>query len=151
MEEWTLNSMMALTLAFCAGVLMSIQPLINARLGKRVGILESALISFLVGMVALVLIVLFLGKGDLLAARGAPWYLFTGGLIGIFVVTTMIVVIPRVGSGVGMITVLAGQMMMATMIDAYGLLGVQPVDIVPQRIVGLVLLFVSMRLIIGKL
>ncbi len=146
-----MNSITALSLAFFAGVLMSIQPLINARLGRRVGILESALVSFMVGLAALVLIVVFIGNGDLAAARGAPWYLFTGGLIGIFVVTTMIVVIPQVGSGVGMITVLAGQMLMATIIDAYGLLGVNPVDIGLQRIVGLALLFVSMRLIIGRI
>ena len=100
---------------------------------------------------ALVIIVLLLGQGNIFAARGLPWYFFTGGLIGVFVVTTMIVVIPRVGSGIGMITVLTGQMLMATLIDYFGLLGVPAVTIGPSRIIGLLLLFVSMRLIVGKI
>ena len=33
-----MNNLMALILAFSAGVLMSIQPLINARLGRRTGL-----------------------------------------------------------------------------------------------------------------
>jgi bacterial/archaeal transporter family-2 protein len=146
-----MNNLMALVLAFSAGVLMSVQPLINARLGRRTGLFESAFISFLVGTVALVIIIIFFGQGDLGAARGLPWYLFTGGLIGVFVVTTMIVVIPRVGSGIGMIAVLTGQMLMATLIDYFGLLGVPSVSIGPARIIGLLLLFVSMRLIVGKI
>ena len=146
-----MNNLMALILAFSAGVLMSIQPLINARLGRRTGLFESAFISFLVGTIALVIIINFFGQGDLSAARGLPWYLFTGGLIGVFVVTTMIVVIPRVGSGIGMITVLTGQMLMATLIDYFGLLGVPAVSIGPTRIIGLLLLVVSMRLIVGKI
>ena len=146
-----MNNLSALLLAFTAGVLMSIQPLINAKLGKRTGIFESALISFLVGTAALVLIILFFGQGSLEAARGAPWYYFTGGLIGVYVVTTMIVVIPQVGSGIGMIAVLTGQMVLATFIDYFGLLGVPAIAIGPNRIIGLILLFVSMRLIVGKI
>jgi bacterial/archaeal transporter family-2 protein len=146
-----MNNLMALIFAFGAGILMSIQPLINARLGRRTGLFESAFISFLVGTLALILIVVLFGQGDLKAAQGLPWYLFTGGLIGFFVVTTMIVVIPRVGSGIGMITVLTGQMLMATLIDYFGLLGVPAVSIGPNRILGLMLLIVSMRLIVGKI
>jgi len=145
-----LTKMAALVMAFTAGLLMSIQPAINAGLGRRIGVFESALISFLVGTSALVVIVIFLGKGNLAEVRNVPWYYLTGGLMGVFVVTTMILIIPKLGSGVGAITLLSAQMLMAMIIDHYGLLGVAQTPIGPNRIVGIVLLFISMRFIIGK-
>lgn len=146
-----MNKLLAVALAFAAGMLTSIQPAINAALGQHTGVFEAALISFLVGLFALTVIIGVRKKGSILAARGAPPLLFTGGLMGVVAVTTMIVVIPRVGSGIGMITILTGQMLMATLIDALGLLGVRKIPIRPDRVIGLILLFVSMGLIIGRI
>ncbi len=146
-----MNRMLALGMAFTAGILMSIQPAVNAALGQRTGVFEGALISFLVGGIGLCVLVAAAGKGDLKAIRGTPAYLLTGGLMGVVAVTTMIVVIPQVGSGVGMITILTGQMLMATLIDANGWLGVNKIPIRPNRIVGLILLFISMSLMVGSI
>jgi bacterial/archaeal transporter family-2 protein len=145
------NKWLAIALAFTAGILTSIQPAINAALGQHIGIFEAALVSFLVGLSVLALIIILRRKGSLFAARGLPPVYFTGGLMGVVAVSTMIVVVPRVGSGIGMITVLSGQMLMAAIIDALGLLGVEKIPIRPNRIVGLVLLFLSMGLIIGRI
>ena len=128
-----------------------IQPAINAALGQHTGVFEAALISFLVGLALLSVIIAVRRKGNILAARGLPLVYFTGGLMGVVAVSTMIVVIPQVGSGIGMITVLSGQMLMAALIDAFGLLGVERIPIGPNRIAGLILLFVSMGLIIGRI
>jgi bacterial/archaeal transporter family-2 protein len=145
------NKLLAVALAFTAGILTSIQPAINAALGQRTGVFEAALISFLVGLALLSVIITVRRKGNILAARGLPLMYFTGGLMGVVAVSTMIVVIPRVGSGIGMITILSGQMLMAALIDAFGLLGVERIPIRLNRIVGLILLFISMGLIIGRI
>lgn len=146
-----MNKLFAVALAFTAGILTSIQPAINAALGQHTGVFEAALISFLVGLALLSVIIAVRRKGNILAARGLPLVYFTGGLMGVVAVSTMIVVIPQVGSGIGMITVLSGQMLMAALIDAFGLLGVERIPIGPNRIAGLILLFVSMGLIIGRI
>ena len=146
-----MNKVMAIALAFTAGILTSIQPAINAALGKHIGVFEAALVSFLVGLAVLTVIIAIGRRGSILAARGMPLIYFTGGLMGVIAVSTMIVVVPRVGSGIGMITVLSGQMLMAALIDAFGLLGVEKIPIRTNRIVGLILLFVSMGLIIGRI
>ena len=146
-----MNRYLAIGLAFTAGILTSIQPAINASLGDRIGVFEAALMSFLVGLLVLVVIVTVRRKGNILAARGAPPILFTGGLMGVVAVSTMIIVIPQVGSGIGMITILTGQMLMATVIDYFGLLGVPQIPVRANRIAGLILLFISMGLIIGRI
>jgi len=146
-----LGRVLALSMAFAAGLMMSIQPAVNASLGRKVGVLEGALISFIVGTLALIFIVFVFGRGNVMDIKEVPWYLLTGGLMGVFVVTTMILIIPVVGSGIGAITILTGQMMMAMIIDHYGLLGVPKIPFDMNRLLGIVLLFVSMRLIIGRL
>ena len=146
-----MNKLFAVALAFTAGILTSIQPAINAALGQHTGVFEAALISFLVGLALLSVIIAVRRKGNILAARGLPLVYFTGGLMGVVAVSTMIVVIPQVGSGIGMITILSGQMLMAALIDAFGLLGVERIPIGLNRIAGLILLFVSMGLIIGRI
>ena len=64
-----------------AGLLMSFQGPINAALRTNVGVYESALVSFTVGTLALLLVVAFAGQGKIGATfRVPPWQLL-GGLI----------------------------------------------------------------------
>jgi len=141
----------ALGLALFSGILMSIQPVINSTLGKRIGVLEGALVNFLVGGTALLFIVLLWGKGDFTQARHAPWYLFTGGLMGVYAVTSAIVTIPKLGSAGVAVAILTGQMLMAMLIDYYGFLGLEKIPISLSRVAGVLLLFIGLRLISGKL
>ncbi len=146
-----MSKIAAIALTMFAGVLMSIQPVVNGNLGKKVGTFESALVSFVVGGVALALIIMVWGKGNLAAVRTVPWYLLTGGLMGVVAVTTMLTVIPILGSGVGAVALLTGQMLTALLIDYYGFLGLQRIPISPARVIGVLLLFLGLRLITGKI
>ncbi len=71
-------------LALTAGMAVSVQAGVNGGLGKRVGVLEGAFISFLIGTVVLFLVQLFLGKGELLAMFSVPKWQLTGGILGAF-------------------------------------------------------------------
>ncbi|MGI5839933.1 MAG: DMT family transporter [bacterium] len=141
----------ALGIALLSGILMSVQPVINSNLGKRVGVLEGALFNFLVGGAALLIIIAIWGKGDITQARHAPWYLFTGGLMGVYAVTAAIVTVPKLGSAGVAVAILTGQMLMSMVIDYYGFLGLEKIPISPSRVAGVLLLFVGLRLISGKL
>ena len=52
-------------LALLAGAGVAIQSQINGELGKRVGPLESSLISFTIGTITLFVLVLLFGKGGI--------------------------------------------------------------------------------------
>ena len=142
MNLWPVVLMMV-----AGGAMMSFQAPINAALRNHVGVFESALISFSVGTLVLILVVLFAGKGSVSNVRSVPWWQLLGGLIGAFFVTATLVAAPKIGIARMTVAVLAGNMVAALLIDRFGWMGIasQPIDL--PRIAGVFLLIVSVILI----
>ncbi|EPR29920.1 putative membrane spanning protein [Geobacillus sp. WSUCF1] len=84
-------------LALTAGMAVSVQAGVNGGLGKRIGVLEGAFVSFLIGTIVLFLVQLFFGKGELLAMFSTPKWQLTGGILGAFYVFVMVLIVPKVG------------------------------------------------------
>ena len=132
-------------LLLVAGALITIQAAINARLGQLLGNnMHAVLVSFMVGTVVAVLYCLIEGGKvvSLDSLRGAPWWIWTGGLLGVVFVWTTIFAVPRVGVSVMFPIVVAGQMTSAILVEHFGLLGAprQPASLTRIGGVGLVVL-----------
>jgi bacterial/archaeal transporter family-2 protein len=146
---------LALLLGVGAGILVGMQAPINSRLGRAVGGVQAASISFLVGTVAL-LLVLSLARGDAGGFGGfahlarAPWWAFVGGLLGAIYVTVAIFAVRTLGASGLTAAVIGGQLAISVAIDRFGLLGVarQPVGL--HRVAGLVLLAAGVALVVRK-
>lgn len=145
MSPWLVVLMMV-----AGGALMACQAPINAALKNHVGVFESSLISFLVGTLALILIVAFTGKGSLGAIRNASWWHLLGGLIGAAFVTATLLAAPRIGVTQMVMATLAGQMVAAMLIDRFGWLGIPSKPIELTRVAGVGLLVASVILINWK-
>lgn len=137
-------------LSFLAGTLVAVQPSINARLAQRVGVVESSCVSFAVGTLALLGLLLVLGRGGLASLAGAPWWELTGGLLGAAFVTFTIVAVPRIGTAATMAAVIAGQLAAGLLLDHLGLLGGQRLAVGPARVVGAVLLLAGAALVVRR-
>jgi transporter family-2 protein len=76
-----------------AGGLIAMQAPINSGLGRSIGSLPAASVSFAVGTVALVGITLVSGEGfgRIGEIGGLPWYYLIGGLLGAVYVTTALI------------------------------------------------------------
>jgi transporter family-2 protein len=142
-----MSSGLVVVMMVVSGALMAFQGPINAALRLHVGVVESSLISFLVGTVALIAIVAVAGKGSLLAARHAPPWQLLGGLIGVLFVTTSLLAVPKIGVPGMIVAALAGQMIAGLLIDRYGWAGVAARPIEPTRLAGVALLLASVVLI----
>ena len=142
MSPWMVVLMVA-----AGGAMMAFQAPINAALRVHVGIVESSLVSFSVGTLALILVVLLAGKGSLGAIRNVSWWHLLGGLIGAIFVTVTLVAAPRIGVTGTIIATLAGNMVAAVLIDRYGWVGIAPRPIDPMRVAGVLLMVVSVVLI----
>ena len=145
MSPWVVVLMMV-----AGGAMMSCQAPINAALRNHVGVFESSLISFTVGTLALILIVLIWGKGSVGAIRNVAWWHLLGGLIGAIFVTATLLAAPRIGVTQMVMATLAGQMVAAMLIDRYGWLGIAPKPIELTRVAGVALLVASVVLINWK-
>ncbi len=143
---------LALLLGVGAGALVGMQAPVNARLGRAVGGVQAASMSFLIGTAALLLVVAFAhgGFGNYAKAGGLPWWAFIGGLLGAIYVTVAILTVRTLGASSLTAVVITGQLAISVAIDRFGLLGIARQPIGLQRILGLVLLVVGVTLVVRK-
>jgi transporter family-2 protein len=135
-----MNNYILYLLMLCCGIIVAIQPSINARLARFVSVLESSCISFAVGTAALLVIVLLVGRGSFRGVVGASWWELTGGLLGAFFVTMTIFVVPRIGTAAAMAAIIAGQLAAGVLIDHLGLFGGRHIPLDSGRLFGVALL-----------
>ncbi len=142
----------AVLLAAGAGALVGMQAPVNSRLGRAVGGVQAASISFLVGTIALLLIAALAhgGLGAYTKAKGVPWWALIGGLLGAVYVTVAILTVRTLGASSLTAAVITGQVVISVTIDRFGLLGIARQPIGAQRIVGLVLLVAGVVLVVRR-
>ncbi|MCU1735696.1 MULTISPECIES: DMT family transporter [unclassified Pseudomonas] len=138
-----------LCLPFIAGAFLPLQAGINGQLAKQVSsVLAAALISFAVGTVALLALVLSQREmPGLTALKGLTWWHWSGGLLGAFFITTAAFAGPRIGAMLFMALVLAGQLAMAMALDHFGWAGFREAPASLGKIAGLVLILGGVWLI----
>lgn len=137
-------------LAMAAGVMMPVQAGINALLGSHVKTpFLAAFISFCTGAIALGLLCVLLRVPvpGLTVLGRLPLWMWTGGLLGAFFVTTTIVLAPKLGAVTLLASLVAAQMAASLILDHFGLIGypVQPVNL--WRILGVAFLVVGVVLV----
>ena len=133
------------------GAILPVQAILNTKLGKQAGgPLMSALLSFFVGFVCLLVLNLvtnYSAFGQLKPYSVTPWYVWLGGLIGAVFVSGIILVNQRQGMALTFALVVTGQIFISLVIDHFGLFGsvVQPASM--QKIIGAVLIVAGLLLI----
>lgn len=145
--------MLAVLLGVFSGTLMPVQTSVNTRLRTSVGTpLLASLICFVVGTLSLFLAAwLTTGRPlpDLSATSGYPWWIFTGGVLGVVVLTGNILLFPRVGSVQTVILPISGQIGMGLLIDSYGLFKAPQIDISVLRMLGGLAVLIGALLVVG--
>ena len=145
-----MNNMLLLVLMACGGLAVAIQPSINARLAQRVGSYESSLISFAVGTLAMLIVVLISGKGNLRGVTAVPWWELTGGLLGAYFVTLTIIAVPRLGTTAVMAIIITGQLITGALLDQTGAFGMRQIPLTSVRGIGILLLCLGASLVMRK-
>jgi bacterial/archaeal transporter family-2 protein len=143
------RTLLAALATVVVGSLIALQAPINSGLGKVTGTMPAAAISFIVGTMLLLGIVLVSGEaGNLAKAADVRWYYLIGGLLGAAYVTTVLLTVRTLGAGGVTAATVAGQLTMSVVIDRLGILGLDETPITLTRVIGVVLLFAGTVLVI---
>ena len=135
------------------GIGLTLQAAMNTRLKAETNSpVVSALISFIVGGLALAVLAAFgiFGGGKLPAIHSLPSWAWMGGLMGAFYVTFVVVAVPRIGTALVVGASVLGQLGMALVLDTMGWLGVPRLPLNPLRLLGAVFLLVGVTLMAQK-
>ena len=131
-----------LVAAILLGVLVAIQPLINAVLARALGSpYGAAAISIFVAAFGALVMLGVTGRGDMSRATLAsvPWWVYLAGFVGTVFVAGGVVIAPITGALVFFVCVVAGQLIGATLADHFGLFGLDLRPVSVPRLIGLAL------------
>ena len=145
-----LKALLPISLAVAAGVSIVVQQALNANLRTALNSAAwSGFVSYLVGVIAMALLVLALRDPLPTASVAAriPWWAWSGGLFGALFIGLAILLVPRLGAATFFALLVTGQMLASLTFDHVGMLGVaqRPVDL--PRLLGVALLIGGVVLI----
>jgi transporter family-2 protein len=145
-------SAVAVLVCVIAGLGGGIQAAIMGRFGERVGVVEAVAFSSLVTTLLSLSVLLLVRQS--LAGIGesvrAPAWLWLGGVMGVFIVFTITVAAPRIGTAATIGLLIAGQLAMGVAIDRFGLFGVDQIGVSWPRLLGIALLAAGAALSLHK-
>ncbi|MCL1964664.1 MAG: DMT family transporter [Firmicutes bacterium] len=132
--------MLGIVFSAIAGAAMSLQGVFNARLADKVGLYESN--AFVQGTAFLfALIAAFIaGNGNIGNLGAANKVYWLGGLLGIVITLTVMLGMQSLGPTVTVSVILIAQLLVAALIDAFGLFGTEQMPFAWTKYLGIALM-----------
>ena len=121
------------------GIILAIMISLNGGLGNISGNYASSVIIHFVGLIGIIFVLIFT-KSKIKNLKGIPFYMFTGGLIGIL--TVLFTNIGFMGLGVSLTVSLSllGQLVTSLVIDHFGYFNMTVVEFDKKKILGLIVI-----------
>ena len=142
----------AVAVAAVIGGVVATQAPLNSQLARTVGGLQASVVALAVSFVALLaLAALTDGLGGIRRIGDAPVYVaIGGGLVGALYVGSIVFTVRALGVGGLTALTIAGQLVLAIVIDHFGWLGVERSPITVAKVAGVVLLAVGTWLVVRE-
>ncbi len=132
-------------LAFISGALMSIQGVFNSEVTKDTSIWISAGFVQFTALIVCVIAWFVTGRESNVGAllRFSPKYMLLGGVMGAFITYTVIQSVSSLGPARSVMFILIAQLVIAFLIESFGLFGVEKVDFEWRKIIGMAVIIVG--------
>src|SRR5512143_4244745 len=115
--------LLILLIGLAGGVAVGLQSPMASMITQRLGIFESVFIVHVGGAIIALIPLLIYGGGKLSQWRSVPWYALGAGVFGLVVIGAISYMIPRIGVAASITTIVAGQLLVGTVLDHFGWLG----------------------------
>lgn len=138
--------LLIILIGLAGGVAVGLQGPLASMISQRLGMLESVLIVHIGGALVALLPLLFMGGGKLAQWKQLPWYTLIAGAFGLVVISAISYTLPRVGVSAAIITIVAGQLLVSSVLDHYGLLGAMERPLDMTRALGLAVVMLGVWL-----
>lgn len=138
---------LVILIGLIGGVAVGIQSPIAGSMGARVGGTSSSFIIHLSGAILSGVLLLMRGGENIKDWHTLPWYMLWGGLFGVILYQTISVTMPRLGVTMTVALIIIGQLLVGTVIDHFGWLGVVQRSVDATRLLGIAALILGGYLI----
>jgi transporter family-2 protein len=138
--------LLLILIGLIGGVAVGLQSPLASMISQRLGVFESIFIVHIGGAIAALIPLLVYGGGKLGQWRSVPWYALGAGIFGLVVIGAVSYMIPRIGVAGSIITIVAGQLLVGTILDHFGLLGAAEKPLDATRVIGLIVVLAGVWL-----
>jgi bacterial/archaeal transporter family-2 protein len=138
--------LLIILIGLAGGVAVGLQSPMASMITQRLGMFESVFIVHVGGALFALLPLLFYGGGRLAQWRSIPWYALVAGIFGLIVIGAISYMIPRIGVAGAITTIVAGQLLVSTILDQFGWLGTMARPMDPTRAIGLAVVLLGVWL-----
>ena len=138
--------LLIILIGLAGGIAVGLQSPLASMMSQRLGTLESIFIVHAGGALIALIPLLVYGGGKLGQWRTVPWYALLAGVFGLVVIGAISYMIPRIGVAGSIITVVAGQLLVGTILDQFGWLGAMQRPLDATRLLGLAVVLIGVWL-----
>ncbi len=132
--------LLGIVLSAVAGMAMSVQGVMNTRLGEGIGNVEANVFVQGTAFLLSAAVLLFYRQGSFTELGGVGKLYWLGGAVGVVITLTVMLGIKSLGPTVAISVILIAQLLVAALIDAFGLMGSEKVAFTWTKYLGLALM-----------
>ncbi|WP_252315397.1 DMT family transporter [Sinobaca sp. H24] len=138
-------SWLFIILSFLGGAALALQAGVNGEISNKLGGVETAFLAYFVGTLFLLAAVLSQGGFSFSMPSISLWKWLIGAL-GAFYIFCIILSVPRIGTSAAITAGIAGQLLLALLLDHFGAFGTPKIPIDMSRLTGLAFIFSALWL-----
>ncbi len=131
------------------GVAVTVQAALAGVLTQEVGVLENGVIVFGGGFLTALILILLSGRLQSPTWPQLPWYVYLAGPLGIVIISSIGISIPQIGVGSTLTLIVTSQLIIAAVMDHFGILtALKTLDL--NRLIGFVLLLIGTWIVLRQ-
>lgn len=127
-------------MSIIAGAAMSFQGVMNTRLSEKIGLYESNAFVQGTAFILALIAVFIVGKGNFMEITSVSKIYWLGGVLGLIITVTVMMAIGSLSPTVAISVILVSQLLVAALIDAFGLLGSEKIPFDWTKYAGIALM-----------
>lgn len=112
--------MLYIILAVLGGCITIVSMIINSHLAKKIGVFQGTLMNYIVGLLSTILLFAIVGNSlsfSLDSFGKIPFWAFLGGIVGVMVVASSNIIIPKIPIIYTSLLIFVGQLFTGILID----------------------------------
>lgn len=132
---------------FIGGITLSAQSSVNGTFSNKAGTLETTFITFITGTMFLTIVIIFFGRGNVLALLEAPKWQLSAAFLGTMYLLLTVMAVPRIGIIATTISGIAGQLIIGVIIDHFGWFNSLVIELDVKRAFALLFMMIALYFI----
>ena len=135
--------MFGIICAIISGIAMSVQGVFNTRLGEKIGLWETTLLVQVIALLVSLIVFFFFGDGSYANLKEANKLYLLGGVLGVIITFTVMKSVSSMGPTLGIGIILISQLLVAALIDAFGLFDSEKIKFSLNHVLGIAIMIVG--------